>query len=431
MQIIAPALTFVDGVFEPNLHVQVDDAGRIVRVAPAEGAPTLELGRRALLPGMVNAHSHAFQRGLRGMGESFPDGAGSFWSWREAMYRLVRTMDPNRCYELSRRAFREMLAGGTTTVGEFHYLHHRPGTMAYELDDAVLRAAKDTGIRLVLLYAFYERGGFDAPLDDAQASFRVPSRAAYWDRMDELTARLDPATQTLGVVAHSIRAASIEDIAALHEEAEKRAMVFHMHVEEQPKEVADCVHHYHKTPMALLNERLRIGPRFTAVHCTHTAIADMEDFLEAGGNVCICPLTEANLGDGLADLPHVLRNGGRVCLGSDSNARICLLEEMRWLEYGQRLRTQSRGVFADAAGRLAPALWAAATVNGAHALGLRAGAIAPGRHADFMTIDLDDLTVAGWTDETLLDALICGAGNAVVREVCVGGRWLGSGRRRP
>ncbi len=199
-----------------------------------------------------------------------------------------------------------------------------------------------------------------------------------------------------------------------------------MHIEEQPREIAECIEAYHKPPMALLNERLEISPLFTAVHCTHTSDNDLDEYLASGGNVCICPLTEANLGDGIANVPHLRRRYGRICLGSDSNARISMLEEMRWLEYVQRLHTQSRGVCVDETGDVARPLWAAATVNGAHALGLRAGAVRSGSLADLITVDLTARDLTGWTEATLLAGMILGAGEGVIDEVCVGGRWIRS-----
>ena len=176
--------------------------------------------------------------------------------------------------------------------------------------------------------------------------------------------------------------------------------------------------------MALINRHLMVNPSFTAVHCTHTAEADLDDFLAAGGNVCICPLTEANLGDGLANVARIWRHEGRVCAGTDSNARISFLEELRWLEYGQRLARQTRGVCRDERGRVGAGLWSVATVNGARALGIKTGLIKAGMEADLMVVDLGAPSLAGATAENLLETLILGAADHVVRGVCVGGRWL-------
>jgi formimidoylglutamate deiminase len=200
-----------------------------------------------------------------------------------------------------------------------------------------------------------------------------------------------------------------------------------MHVEEQRGEIEACVAAYGRTPMAVLCDELESVTNLTAVHCTHTAGADMERFLAQGGTVCVCPLTEANLGDGLPDLALPHRCAGRLCLGTDSNARIAMLEEMRWLEYGQRLRGEMRGALPDAAGSVAGTLLTAATTGGARALGLPAGRMAPGEHADFLAVDLDAPCLAGLSPEQLLDGLVFGAGNEAIAGTFVGGRWRPTG----
>ncbi len=423
MQVIEADLTLVDRKFLPGVEITVGADGRIEAVGKSDATVSVRLKDRAILPGMINAHSHAFQRGLRGRGEQFPQGAGSFWTWREAMYELVDQMDEQRIYALSKQAFDEMLAAGVTAVGEFHYLHHDKRCEGYAFDEIVLKAAADAGIRVALLNVYYATGGIGEPLEGAQRRFGSSSLDAFWVQMDRLATLIDPAMQSLGVVAHSIRAADIDDIQALHEEAQRRGLVFHMHVEEQPKEVADCVEHYGKRPMQLLNERLEIDDRFTAVHCTHTDADDMKAYLAAGGNVCICPLTEANLGDGIADVPEILKHNGRTCLGTDSNARISFIEEMRWLEYVQRLAGERRGVCTDDRSSCASALWQVATTNGAHALGIKAGRVEAGHAADFVAIDLNHPSLEGWSTETLLDALVFGSSNEAIAATCVNGKW--------
>jgi formimidoylglutamate deiminase len=396
------------------------------------GATALRLRRQALLPGFVSAHSHAFQRDLRGRGERFPAGSGSFWSWREAMYDLATGLDAGRFERLCEQTFRELRAAGVTTVGEFHYFHHarpagsaRPAGRAgdYLFDARLLRAAARAGIRIALLNTYYHTGGVAQPLAGAQRRFASPSPARFWEHMDRLGAHLAGPTQTLGAAIHSVRAAPPEDLAAIHGEARRRGMVVHMHVEEQRQEIADCLSHYGRRPMQQILAAVPDATGFTAVHCTHTTREDMERFVAAGGTACLCPLTEANLGDGLPDLGHVLRLGGPLCLGSDSNARISLLEEMRWLEYGQRLRGESRGVLRDGEGEVARSLLRVATTGGAAALGLPCGELAPGRWADLVAIDLDHPALAGWEPGTLLESLVFGAGNEVITATAVGGVW--------
>jgi formimidoylglutamate deiminase len=427
MTVIQADWTWTGEAFEEGVQVRIGDDGRIIDIAEAgrlDASPDLRLERRALLPGMISAHSHAFQRGLRGRGERFPAGSGSFWTWREAMYGLVDRLDHDAFQVLCLQTFREMRAAGITCVGEFHYFHHSAELDGWAFDERVLRAASEAGIRIALLEVYYRTGAIGQPLEGAQRRFGSPSPAAFWDQMDRLAGLLDPRTQTLGASVHSLRAASLDDLGAIYEEARRRDLPFHIHVEEQRREIQDALAFYGRRPMQLLLETLGTATDVTAVHCTHTDAEDMERFLAGGGTVCICPLTEGNLGDGIAGLPRVRELGGSVCLGSDSNARISMLEEMRWLEYAQRLTTESRGVLADDAGQVARVLFESATVNGARAVGVDAGRIAPGCWADFAAIDLDSPTLAGWEPDTVLDSLVFGASDEAVAATCVGGQWV-------
>ena len=416
--------TYTGDAFEAGVQVAVGAGGRIEAVGALGRKVTHRMNRTALLPGFINSHSHAFQRGLRGHGERFPAGAGSFWTWREAMYGLVGALDPGTLHALSLQAFGEMRDAGITTVGEFHYVHHVGGE-DYALDEVVLRAAADAGIRIVFLQSFYATGAVGKPLEGAQRRFATPSLDAFFKRLDTLAAGLDPATQSLGAVAHSIRAASPEQIGAVYDEAMSRGIPFHIHVEEQQKEIDECRAAYGKTPMAVILDALRGRGDFTAVHCTHTEPEDMARFLAAGGRVCLCPLTEGNLGDGIPALASPHSVGGRLCIGSDSNARLAMLEDMRWLEYGQRLLGEMRGALADSTGNVGKTLLAAATIGGARALGIDAGRIAPGTWGDLVAVNLDAPSLAGVTPDRLLDGLVFGAGNDVIAGTFVGGRWRG------
>lgn len=434
---LAAELTWTGERFERGVVVRVAEDGRIAAVeragegraggGPGDDAEVELLPGKALLPGFVNAHSHAFQRGLRGRGETFPEGAGSFWTWREAMYDLVESLDRERFRALCLRAFREMRSAGITTVGEFHYLHHESEEADWALDEALLEAAAEAGIRLVLLQTCYRQGGPGRPLEGAQRRFRSDSVEACLGQLDRLAGLLDPRLQSLGLVAHSIRAVPPDEVAELWAEAERRNLPFHMHLEEQVREIVECAAAYGRRPMELLLERLPLSPRFTAVHVTHTDRADLARFAAAGAHACLCPTTEANLGDGVPDLPALLAAGGRLCLGTDSNARISMLEEARWLELAQRLARERRGVLLDphqdGAGRVATTLLRAATVNGARALGVEAGEILPGAWADLVAVHLDHPELEGWTEDSLLESILLGAGDRVIAATCVGGRW--------
>jgi len=426
--ILEADLTWTGSSFAPGIQIRIGADGRIAEAGKLNLEPTHRLRDRALLPGFVTAHSHAFQRGLRGRGETFPAGAGSFWTWREAMYALVSRLGPEEFQTLCLRTFREMRAAGITTVGEFHYFHHGPAGDDWSFDELVLRAAAEAKIRIVLIESYYRTGAIGKPLEGGQLRFHTPSPAAYWKQMDHLSGiigLIDPRRQSLAASVHSVRAASREDLREVYDEARRRDLPFHIHVEEQRKEIEDSLAFYGQRPMALLLETLGTATDVTAVHCTHTDADDMQRFVAGGGTVCYCPLTEGNLGDGIAAVPHLRSLGGPICLGSDSNARISTLEEMRWLEYVQRLAGERRGVLQDRGGSPSRVLLDAATQGGADALGLEAGRIAPGQWADFAAIDLTARTLAGWEPATLLNALVFGASEEAIAGTCVGGEWEG------
>lgn len=419
-EVIEAELTWTGNRFESGVSVVVGDDGRIARVGRLNREATRILEGQALLPGFVNAHSHGFQRGLRGQAERYSSGAGSFWSWRDAMYALVEQLGPEDFLNVTTQAFLEMRAGGITTVGEFHYFHHGPATKDFGYDRLVLKAARAAQIRLVLLVAYYRTGGVGKPLGQGQRRFETSSPEAYWGAFDSIAKLLTP-NQSMGAVVHSIRAADLDELKVMHAEAMRRGLPFHMHVEEQRQEVEESTTAYGRTPMRVLLDTIGQADHVTAVHCTHTTTEDREAFLAAGGRICLCPLTEANLGDGIAGLDGVALD--RLCLGTDSNSRIDLVEEMRWLEYAQRLRREKRGALADGEGHVARNMLAAATSGGAAALGVEAGAIRQGLWADFTVVDLNAMELAGATPDTLAEALIFGADASVVTSTCVAGIW--------
>ncbi|MEM6455702.1 MAG: formimidoylglutamate deiminase [Acidobacteriota bacterium] len=462
-EIVEAALTWTGRIFEAGVRVAIGSDGRIAAVdrdaanaaaatdaSATDDRPVRRLPHHALLPGFVNAHSHGFQRALRGRGESFPAGTGDFWSWREAMYALVARLDPDAAGRVYRQAYAEMRAAGFTTVGEFHYLRHADADARdHRFDAVVVEAARDVGIRLVLMPAHYRTGDVEAPLADAQRRFATPDLDAYWAQVDRLAAILDPPTQHLAAVGHSLRAVPLDDVAGLIEEARRRALPLHWHVEEQTREIETCRRAYGAGPLALLT-RAGAGAGVVAVHATQSTPDDLAAFLDAGGTVCLCPLTEANLADGVADLPAMLTHGGVAALsvGSDSNARIDPFEELRWLAYVQRLVRRRRGVVraprvdgdGDDSGEIGANLIRIGTEGGARALGLGdvVGRIAPGHWADLCAVDLqhpslvDPLAAASEAHgsspgdpmmRSLAAALVLGGDGAVVAHTCVAGRW--------
>ncbi|MCH2144809.1 MAG: formimidoylglutamate deiminase [Phycisphaerales bacterium] len=421
-RLLEPTLTWHDGAFQRDLRVAVDASGRIAAVGrDLPGDPERLEG--ALLPGFVNAHSHAFQFGLRGVAETFPKDPSTFWGWREAMYELVDTLDVDRCRELSTAAFREMLGQGFTSVGEFHYVRHAgsgPGDR-HALDRAVLDAATEVGIRLRLLPACYLTGDIGAPLAGAQSRFDAGSVDDYLHRLDALAEEIDDPRHVLGIVAHSVRAVAIEDIVRLHRASLERGLPFHIHLEEAPREIETCRAVHGTTPMRLLLDHGVVSDNVVAVHCTHTEPDDMRDYAAAGGQVCLCPVTEANLGDGIADLPVMCEAGASLSVGTDLNSRTDPFEELRWLEYVQRLAREGRGVLRGESGDVGTTLLEIGTRGGAHALGLDAGRIETGCWADLILVDHRHPSLAGARDDQLAAALVLAGRGELVTRVLVGG----------
>jgi formimidoylglutamate deiminase len=421
---IVADLTWTGARFERDVAIRVDENGRISHGSEAkaqESQPVVRL-KGALCPGFVNAHSHAFQRGLRATRQLFNTGAGNFWTWRETMYRLADSLDVDSFYEESKRAFSEMLRAGMTTVGEFHYLHHE--TASWEFDDAVIVAAKDAGIRLSLIQTYYATGAIGKPLEGAQNRFGPLSRDEFQKSFSRIADKLDPNTQTLGLACHSIRAVSLDDVSYFRNMAAANCWPFHIHVEEVRGEIEDCLAVYGKRPMRVLLDSIRIDESVTAIHCTHCDGDDLREFASRGGRVCLCPITEGNLSDGFCDVPLLRNAGGQICFGTDCNIRLCAAEELRWLEFAQRLRREQRGVIVGEGGSSAAGLMQIGTINGANALNLPAGAIEAGRFADFFLLDLDHEDLRGVPDDALADAFLFGCGNGVIKQTFVGGRQM-------
>ncbi len=393
-----------DGQLQPGAKLCVDAAGRIAAAPPA-GAPVVKLPGRALFPGLVNAHSHAFQRVLRARTERVTNG-DDFWAWRELMYRAASSLTPEQLYAVSRLAFVEMALAGVTAVGEFHYVHHQPDGTPYadvhELSRAVVRAARDAGLRIVLLRVGYARAGFQAAPNPLQARFIEPDVDTYLSRTAELRFPSDPLA-TVGLAPHSVRAVPREWLEAIA----KVKRITHIHVAEQPAELVACRAEHGLHPVELLEE---VGLlHATAVHAIHLE-PEHEKKLKS---VCACPTTEANLGDGVVPADVLMGAGVRISLGSDSQARIALLEEARLLEDNLRLVRRRRAVLDGPTG-LGARLFACATENGAAALGLDTGTLKPGAPADFFTLAADSVTAAVFGQEPVRDVAV--QGRLIVRD---------------
>ncbi len=441
MYALKPDFVLWDGRLRDDVALAVGDDGLITTSdALHVGHTVRRLPGRALLPGLVNAHSHAFQRLIRGRTEYAVQGAGrdDFWSWREQMYRAAERMAPEDLYLASRQTFLEMARSGITTVGEFHYIHHAGDGTPYEdrleLARQVIRAAREVGLRICLLRVGYARAGHQVPQNPRQRRF-IDARAEDFlaDAQALASMMRDDSLVTVGVAPHSVRAVSrswLEATAA----AQAQFPAVHMHVAEQPKEIEACLAEHGRRPVELLADVGLLSPRFTAVHGIHLSDAEVALLGRARASVCACPSTERNLGDGVVPADALMAAGVRVCLGTDSQASIDLLDDARQLESHLRLVRGRRAVLDAGGGQvdgLALRLLESATVHGAEALGLPVGRLAPGLPADFFTVDLNHPSLAGVDRESLIPALVFGAPQEAIREVAVAGRFIVEDGRHP
>ncbi len=359
------------------------------------------------LPGLPNVHSHAFQRAMAGLAEARGRTDDDFWSWRELMYRFVGRIGPEECEAIAALAYAEMLEGGFTRVGEFHYLHHAPGGARYddiaEMSGRIAAAAQATGIGLTLLPVFYAHGGFGGqPAGTAQARFLndVDSFATLIERAG---AKLAP-DGVIGIAPHSLRAATPEELRDLLAVADRGPV--HIHIAEQVKEVADCVAWSGKRPVRWLLDEMPVDARWTLVHATHVEPDEVAGIAVSGAVAGLCPITEANLGDGLFPAAEFMALGGMIGIGSDSNVRIDAAEELRLLEYGQRLTRRARNVLA---GEDRPAtgarMFAAAVAGGGRSLGVETG-LAVGKPADIVSLNRGDVGFADRSGDALIDSWV-------------------------
>ena len=429
-----PELIYLNGRFVSDTALVTDNQGRILELVPAANYATgIRLQNRAILPGLVNAHSHAFQRVIRGRTEyRSSDTTDSFWTWRDLMYRAANTLDVDDIYVASRMAFLEMALSGITAVGEFHYLHRAPNGEPYDdpnlIAKQVIRAAQDVGLRIALLRVAYERAGFNQGPNPLQRRF-IETAETYCHNLERLRSDLgDDALAWAGCTPHSVRAVSLNYLKIVNDYASRNNLAMHMHVAEQPAEVAACIEEYGRSPVALLDTEGLLSDKFTAVHAIHVTPKAIASLAKSGAFVCACPTTERNLGDGVVPADAYLENGVPICFGTDSHVQIDLLEDARELEYHLRLQRKERNVLASTNehGRsaLATRLFDCATINGAKSIGFNGGSLEPGTPADFVTIDLNDPSIAGASEEDLLSNIVFSLSRSAIKDVVVQGKRI-------
>jgi formiminoglutamate deiminase len=370
------------------------------------------------LPGLANAHSHAFHRALRGATQT---GKGDFWTWREQMYAVAARLDPDSYLALATAAYAEMAMAGITCVGEFHYLHHAPGGRPYDdpniMGEVLAEAARRAGLRVALLDTCYLTGGIGTPLAGPQERFGDGDAVRWAERAQDLAARYAGAADVVvGAAVHSVRAVPAEQIPVVAEFARRHDAPLHAHVSEQRAENEACLSAYSATPVRVLYERGALGPRSTAVHATHLTGDDQDLLGGSGTHVCMCPTTERDLADGIGPARPLFERGSPITLGSDSHAVVDLFEEARAVELNERLASERRGHFRAAE------LLHAATAAGHASLGFPdAGVIVPGAWADLVSVRLDSVRTAGATGA---EAAVFAATAADVYSVVSSGRQV-------
>jgi len=419
------------GSVDRQVRIETDATGRISSISAGVEAKGGDIRLGTVFPGFANAHSHAFHRLLRGTSHS---GGGDFWQWRDSMYRIAARLDPELMFLVARAVFAEMLVSGYTAVGEFHYVHHRgdgsPYAPAHAMELAIAEAAREVSIRLVLLDTCYLDGGIGQPLSPAQRRFGDASAGAWLERWHALRAviesdsgtKSDSATKgdrvTLGAAIHSVRAVSPAAMAEIRDGL-PAAIPLHIHASEQPRENTDCIASYGDTPVGVLARLGMLQPRLSIAHATHLSPADRALVSASGCTVVMCPTTEADLGDGIGPAFELAAAGTPIALGSDQNAVIDPLLELRGLEAGERLSSRRRGRFSPSA------LLQAGSVSGYASLGIGRGVLGMGDACDLVEIDAASVrTIGSAADQTVLTATA-----SDVRRVVIGGEIVAASGR--
>ncbi len=414
--------------WQDNVEISVSDSGLIERIESNVEGDVQDL---VALPGMINVHSHAFQRGFAGLSEFRTAAHDSFWTWRKLMYEFVARLSPDDVYAIARQLYSEMLAAGYTWVGEFHYLHNAISGATYanlgEMSDAIFMAAKDTGIGLCHLPVLYQRGGFEnEPIAPGQDRF-VLNDEQFFELVEHCRSQsASHANSNFGIALHSLRAVSTATAnrAVTHVKQLNRNAPIHIHVAEQTAELDACVSTHGKRSVEFLFDSLPVDESWCLIHATHLNDVELSLIAESKAVVGLCPTTEANLGDGIFRGEEFLQTAGRFSIGSDSHCSIDLREELRLLEYSQRLTNRRRAILGTDDVSVGRNLYCQSAAGGAQALGLNAGEICIGKRADFTLVDPTHAAIDNVSGDRILDRLVfVNIGNPVAG-VVVGGRSI-------
>jgi len=404
--------------------LEVDDGGMLAGITTGAGE---RLGRW-VLPGMPNLHSHAFQRAMAGLAERKGKSDDSFWTWRETMYAFAATIGPDELQAIAAQLYVEMLKSGYTQVCEFHYLHHQPDGTPYAQPEAMslalIEAAREAGIALTLLPVLYMSGGFDGrPLASRQRRFGHDV-SSYLRLLETLKAHESDRLR-VGIALHSLRAVPEEALRLVLASDATKACPIHIHIAEQIGEVQDCLATRGARPVEWLFDHAPVDARWTLVHATHLSDAETAQIARSGAVAGLCPTTEANLGDGLFPLADFIDANGTLGIGSDSHISVSPVEELRWLEYGQRLSTRHRNIAARHQGdSVGETLWRAALRGGATASGLPIGELRDAARADLLVLDDRSPLLAARDERSVIDSFLFSGNTPLVRDVMVGGEWM-------
>ncbi|MDA0681029.1 MAG: formimidoylglutamate deiminase [Proteobacteria bacterium] len=382
-----------------------------------------------VIPGLANVHSHAFQRVLAGHTEQRgPTGKDNFWTWRARMYALAGRIDASSMRAIARQAYGEMLSTGYTSVAEFHYLHNEPGerTTSVAMFEAIVEAASESGIRLTYVPVLYERAGFTEPeptKDQMRFALSSDQLIAHYENASAIAAGLAGGIFHTGIGVHSLRAVTVDSLKQVAAVAANDGVPMHIHIAEQKREVDQCFAEFNARPVEWLFDNCDVDKNWCLVHATHIDDREIALIARSGAVVGLCPSTEANLGDGLFPLKPYLEQGGRIAIGSDSHVSINPFEELRWLEYGQRLVSQSRNIAAIGQPQTGRSLFEMAASGGALACGQGGGQLEAGANADLVVLDDDSPMLAGHTTRSYLDALVFSGFTLPIDRVMVNGVW--------
>jgi len=426
MKTIFARKAYVEGIWEQNVRLNIDK-GLIKSIDHNTEYFNGDTMASLVVPVICNAHSHAFQRALSGHTEhkSASNKQDNFWTWRDSMYRLTSKLDAKNLADIATQAYVEMVASGYTSVVEFHYLHCKTDNDDFSIPmfEALLQAANDSGIRLIYIPILYERAGFKGEeLSSHQKRFSL-SLDQFFDHYDSVKKNINW-PHSIGIGAHSLRTVTCESLREIEVVSNKDQIPLHIHVAEQEMETIECVDVYNTTPVNWLLDNFDINRQWCLIHATHMNTKETTELAKSGATACLCPSTEANLGDGLFNLQLYLENSGNIAIGSDSNISINPFEELRWLEYGQRLLTGKRNISKKLNLSSGNALFDYISLGGSHVSGNNLiGSLGEGSVADLIVMDDSSPMFAGHNTDTLFDALIFSGVNVPIQNVMVNGEW--------